>query len=462
MLTWKNPIAIAFASVGVIVGFALPQHSLGQANVLSRNANEQSGDFAEDPLPLSATDYPGSQSTDPVTESIDKPDSSFARQINPLPPTQDFLPNQHVLESNDLIAPAKSLPSRSTNGLPTVIVRPPANDSRALNDLIVNIEQIAGSDNQEFAVRLTVPDSVKIIDVTPSHNSNSSRNFQIRIEQQLNQQPGPNPHGRVASTYSMPEATLIRSASSLNSVQPNQRSQLLMPSVQRQTIPVIRQPPTRTGFKKNPFFQPDDSYQPLKQQPTKAAPKITGLPVVIETMDPPPILEIDHLRSEQASYHTNSTDFSSTRGIDGAASQLSYTTSVEKHSAIHTAMFGPDKMRLGDFGDFMIYVNNPTTTTINDITVQLELPAGFDLVVLDRTADIDPIARTLTWNFGEVAPEQEHFICYRLISQLHGTQNQRIWFGSRHTARTARDLDTDVQVEFELEEDAPPQPFESN
>lgn len=468
MLTWKKTIAIVLASAGVFVSSAHAQLTLGQSTFPSDGLLDETGAFRQDSRPFSKPYRKEVRAAESTNNAV----PPIAGHIISVPPTkpslnsetfasQDLAPNQQVLESKRVVGALPSTSPASNSGLPTVIVRPPASDSPDMNDLTVNVEKIAGSNNHEFAVRLMVPNSVKVIEVTPLHDPNSVRNFKIYLQQQSNQESDDQQNGEIASIYSMPIAAPVHSASSFNAVQPPAQPRLPESAERPQMIPVKQQSPARNGFRKNPFFQPKDENQTSKKQSTAMVPSNLGPPVVLEAIEPPVVAPADQTQAKKASYRTTSSSAYSPRQVDGSASQMSYVASLESGSTIHSAMFGPNRMGLGDTGDFIICLTNPTAATINDLTVRLDVPSGFEVVVLDRVAKVNENAGTLTWHIPEVTPDQEHLIRYRVKSLVEGMQLQQIWIGSDDVDRQACGFETVVDVEHESAE-APSLPFESN
>lgn len=465
MINWKKPIAIAFASAGVFVGSALPQLTLGQTNPLADNEQETIGTFVQDSQPFATPYRSQASSISPSTAPVEEP-AELAQQITSLPEanlpvveetrsSQDFVPNQNDFQSTGLPAHTPSLTPKLAPGLPTVIVRPSADSSLAINDLTVNVEKIAGSNNRDFAVKLTIPESIKIIEVTPVHDPNSTRNFKIHLEQHSTQQQ---PVDSATSIYSMPIAAPVRSASSLNAVQPRD----LPPSPKRMT-PVKQQTPIRNGFKKNPFFQSDDTKNKPDQEPVsipKSASNRTGAPVVFDSKIPPAVPTLNNA-PELASFNPVSKEIISPLPFESSADPLFKANSFESNETIHSAVAGPGKMGLGDIGDFMIHVNNRTADPLKNVSVLLEVPPGLDVVVLDRAAEVNKSAGTLTWEIPELTTEEPQFIRYRVTSLAEGTQLQRVWIGHENKVHLTNKLDTMVEVELENPE-APLLPFESN
>ncbi len=466
MQTWKNPITVLLASAGLLVSSAIPQLALGQSAFPSHDGQEDSRELNLDSPPLSAPYLKEARPAEQATESTDESGSPLADQtISSLPPTNPQTPASQDLpsglnaDSNALVAPLAQADPRASE-VPTVIVRPPANNSFAASDLTVNVEPIASSNNQEFAVRLMVPDSVKIVEVTPYRGADSRHDFKIRVEQESLQPTDKQPAGAVVSTDTFPMIAPVHPASSLHASQSNSRSKPPEPGPLPQIKPSNDQPPVSNGFIRNPFFPSDGKQRQSQKQPIAMAPKNSRHPGVLTAMLPPIVSPVDQTEASQASYRTTFTDSFAQQTFDRTTQQMSFVDSVEPGTTIQSAMFGPARMGLGETANFAIRVSNPSADSVNDLTVRLDVPAGLEVVVLDRAAQIDQDARTLTWQIPAVNPEQEHFIHYRVRSLSEGIQLQQAWASNGRTEFGNSRFETVVDLEF-TSSDSPSLIFES-
>jgi uncharacterized repeat protein (TIGR01451 family) len=214
------------------------------------------------------------------------------------------------------------------------------------------------------------------------------------------------------------------------------------PSSQASSISVPELPTTnaesenafQTGYQKNPFFggnslDPNDKtthFQPNQLPRFRSA---AGRSMSAPT---------GNLRSNFASYRT-------TKPL---------TSLIE----------GTRIMGLGDTGDFVVFVSNPSTVSANHVVVKLEVPPGLDIVVLDRAAEINKDQGTLAWHLPSVAPGQEHLIRYRVKSLSEGEHVQRVSVTTQGD-RDTHEIDTDeieTSVVSDYDNEAPLLPFESN
>ena len=414
MPTWKNPFVIAFASAGIIVSSAFPPLSHGQTSENSPSLTTEYNYHEQGEL--------GSRNEGNIT--------SFQQQDEPqqTEPEISTFGDEHLQfgEPSGLIT-EEVAPTKSDSS--TVVVRPTAKAAIELSDLIVNVDTIEGSNPREFAVKLMVPDSVKIVEVTPINSPTQARKLQINLEQPSSQAGFQGQQNAAAgSNYSMPIAAPIHSASSTNSV---------IPQMQQNPAPLKQRSPSQFGFRKNPFYKPASDRKPLALTPGNTS-QVTN----VNGLKPIPGSIVDNSHPRQASYDAIS-------------------DSTQLQALIQSSLQGPKKMELGAIGDFTVDLNNPTGTTITNVTVGLDVAQGFEVVLLDRAAEFDKNAGTLTWKIAELPPSETHTIRYRVRSLVEGTQLQRSWLGSVKDPVQVSTIDTVVAIDLESSE-APMLPFESN
>lgn len=93
---------------------------------------------------------------------------------------------------------------------------------------------------------------------------------------------------------------------------------------------------------------------------------------------------------------------------------------------------GPVTLAENQIADFSIVVTNPNTTEATDIVVQLTVPAGLKLTVLDRDAWFDEERQTISWEISQLASGKQEAIQYKAVGQAIGQQNQKVTIGMRN------------------------------
>ncbi len=383
MVIWKRPLTLAVATAGAWF-FCGPSHVSAQA-LEKQDAPTVQGTFRQDSLPFATNYLPPAE---PVTQPLpvaNRPDDGEGK----MPAEQD----------------------RHDASMPTVIVRPPAEMNQAINELTVDFERIVTERGDEFALKLIVPKSVRVIEVTPVAEPDSPRNFKIRVAQTGTEVLSEN-ESPVRSMYSMPVAAPVHSASALNEVRQTD------PAIQKQPIQVDaqrpRKSPARKGFKANPFYQ--------------SAP------------------ETDLITADATNLGDGQVVYTEEAIVDSGPQLASYSPASPlapdtETTSLASEMYGPSAIEVGAEADFVIYVANRSAVESNEVNVSLDVPTGFDVVLLDREATIDNEVGRLTWNLKPLAPAEEYFIRYRVKAFQQGSQTQRVIVG----------LDEATQLECEFE-----------
>ena len=304
-----------------------------------------------------------------------------------------------------------------------------AQDSNPIEDCTIEVTK---TESNEFSIRLMVPESVKVVELIPSDPSQQA--FKFRLNQ---------PKSNFAIADSNP--SMRNNAGQTNSGD--------APLAESNSYPL------RTGFTRNPFFE-SPSKALANQLPSF---NTTSEPFVAEA--PYPYVneaETEWVASQQPieSPAQNNEPISNAAKSDGQqwfdinmdsnidmantiphVSDNSSTTQVSydhqpvqadnvpqsfAHSNLTTELSGPDKLAQGQSGDYVVYVHNATAETASEVTVKLQLPKGFDVLVLDRHAWIDSNQGTLIWELPTVEPGGEHFIRYRVQAIGNGEQTQLV------------------------------------
>jgi hypothetical protein len=293
--------------------------------------------------------------------------------------------------------------------MPTVIVRPPVNPTRSLNDLTVDVEKILTQTGNDYALKLVIPESIKVIELTPVAESATQRNFKIRVDQT----------GDTSDSMSKQQSTPPKLQIP---------SQFLPAGFKRNTSPNPTHVPNENGFKKNPFYHSfglDQNTALLENEVYSNVVQATA-----EAPTPAPELSVD------------------------------LTTRKEPATLVVSEMYGPAELGLHANADFVIFVANQNAEPTKDVNVTLNVPNGLDVVLLDRAAKVDAEAGSLSWSFDELAPGEEHFIRYRVKSLSSGLQKQNVRIELENDQSLECDFDTQVIAEGE-DSSAPFLPYEN-
>lgn len=508
MSIWTNPLALTFLSVCLTVVGMAPNSAFAQSSstaVLLTGATESlaleaSGTTAKliniEPVkdPQTASGQPRRIINQHANFSVSTPEAQTAvnQQTSG---TMEDLPTTPPQSKPVAAAKTNPLPTRTNTALPTVIVRPPAEGFFEGDGVSVDVDRVDENSPDEFSVKLRVPHSVKVIEVTPIQNGSVAQNYKIRLTQK--------PDGRHITSE---VAHLLEKT-------PGEL-------VSNQISPLPPKPiETRPGFQRNPFFNSDspvppkrvaalsktvsrqpnlvethsvkstiktseNSTQPTAQIVSPAASVLTSEnaaelnasqtnlnftkyatptlaepapAAVLKTITVPPIVSSSQANSaEQAIYKATSGQTKSYEMLEGVAFNSADST-ITGQTPIETKLVGPDTMGLNDVCEFQLELHNPGTQTEKNLSIQITLPLGLEF---PSDEDASP-SGTRTWSLPSLAAEETQTIQYLVKSTSEGSKTQKLWISSKGNAPQARQLDTIVDLQFETE-DAPMLPFESD
>ena len=118
--------------------------------------------------------------------------------------------------------------------------------------------------------------------------------------------------------------------------------------------------------------------------------------------------------------------------------------------ALKTNIIGPRSLAAGASAEFEINLLNPTSTDYRDVLVQLQLPAGLEPLMLDRTAWLDASRRTVSWEIDELKSGQLEVIHYAILTTASGPQLQKISVGIDGMNQGEAEIRTVVTSPFEI------------
>ncbi|MFT5299495.1 MAG: hypothetical protein ACI814_000268, partial [Mariniblastus sp.] len=378
MVTWKSRLALTVASVSLMTGSTLAR----QVNI--QNAN---------PLATQQREDSQAQEFRQLSESLESSDNATRPLPGLAPLATTAIPKSSVVSrdasspilrrsqtSQDSISPVafdvteRDIPAAS---MPTVIVRPPVNPTRSLNDLTVDVQKIVTQSGDDYSLQIIIPESVKMVEIIPAATSRTPRNFKIRVVETGIQLPAQLP--RESSTG--PPAIPVQQASA--SIESSGQASLpTMPTMQQGTQEPVYADEYQSKFRKNPFYQPPAT---RSQDRTDSA---TALPV-------------RHIAqaSVATDLPTQSTSSQATYFAEAPSLSMNFAD-----SNLNSQLLGPAKLGLDDVQEFEARVHNHSAEIATEITVQLYVPVGLDVMRVDIGSSIDREARRITWRLAKLAP----------------------------------------------------------
>lgn len=90
---------------------------------------------------------------------------------------------------------------------------------------------------------------------------------------------------------------------------------------------------------------------------------------------------------------------------------------------------GPVLLGIGESANFSVVVKNPSAEIAKDIVVQLAVPQGIQITVLDREAWVNEENQTMAWEIPAIAAGESATIRYEAIGLANGQQNQVVSVG---------------------------------
>lgn len=438
MSIWTKLLALAFVSVGFAVAGAIPNGALAQSTgtaVLLTSGSESialagAGTTAK-LINIHPIDNPQAAATQPgriVNQLADfnEPAPILETVVPQQAPDAVVEPPKKTLQSilaTTIPTTTTPLPSTRSAALPTVIVRPPAEGFFEADGISVDVDRVDENSPNEFSVKLRVPHSVKIIEVTPIQNGSVSQSYKIKLTQK--------PDGRhVASA-------VARSTT--------RESQAVMPAasvLSSENAALLNATPAEINFTEY-------------AAPTLAEPASPAIPL---TNAVPPIVSSSQATSaEQAFYKSTSGQTASHEMFEGVAFN-SADSRWPRQVPLETKLVGPDAMGLNDVCEFHLELHNPGVNTEENLSIQITLPSGLEFLANENAPLSD--SRTRSWHLPRLAADETQQIQYQVKSTSEGSKTQKLWICSKRNAPQARHLDTVVDLQFETE-DAPMLPFES-
>ena len=375
---------------------------------------------------------------------------------------------------------------------PTVVVRPSVADPNHLNECVVEINEIKSTN--DVSLKVAIPDSVTMIEVVPNRSTGSTRSFRIKMEQgaQLEPEfPQPAPVDQQAQSQTVAQVQKEAQNQFVPKAPPTQQAQ--KPS----RAPVPKGPPSVPSEKLSQ--KPQTSYsnqfvvkkkvakaaaEPIKQiEQSNPIEQIKQIKRIEQSNPIKPIETIQQIetRTESSNHEVKSFPQQPYRndgvGVRDFFRRTSHSTLAETpqpeqlqelsfepepksakfaHSFLPTKqviaaqILGPASINIGQTEDYMVAIVNPMDSPNRNLRIELDVPKGLEIVLLDRPAEFNKRKRTLTWDINEIQPGEEVRLQYRVKSVRKGKQLQRIAVRSNdelletHQIYTQSNLNLDV------------------
>ena len=374
----------------------LPEN-MGQQPAAREPEAQQSGaqqPVAEQPIEQSVATPPATQpvATPPADVAQASPKKTIPKASIPKAP----IPKAPI--------PKASIPNTASSNSPTVIFRPSVFLPDHQSDCVFEINEIESSN--DVSLKVAIPDSVTMIEVVPNRESNARRNFRIRMDQGTDVE--------LARRLPTPE----RPALETPEPQPNPAD------------PAMSSARQARGYSKNPFFIENAGQRVAQRVAEKIAPgndnrqrssgnfnlnkKQEGVRGFLK-------------RTSHASANQSPEHFAMQELSYAASSEQSLAHSFTPQSPVIAAQIvGPTHIDVTQTADFMIAIVNPLNTTNRNLEVELDVPKGLKIVLLEKAADFNERTRTLHWRVKEIKPGEEARLQYRVKSLRPGKQLQRV------------------------------------
>jgi uncharacterized repeat protein (TIGR01451 family) len=147
---------------------------------------------------------------------------------------------------------------------------------------------------------------------------------------------------------------------------------------------------------------------------------------------------------------------------DDVTPQVSATSTDPENgwfkSQLKTKIDGPQHAVTGEEAEYQVSIENASTEDVDDVLVQLAIPTGIEVTVLDRDAWFDGKARTITWKLPKVAASSEETIRYLAKMVSSDGHLQKVTLGVDNQFRGQAIFQSTVLDQYELA--APLPPFE--
>ena len=112
---------------------------------------------------------------------------------------------------------------------------------------------------------------------------------------------------------------------------------------------------------------------------------------------------------------------------------------------VGTTIDGPTALGIGEEAEFAITLENQSVTATGSLIVQLSIPRGFKITVLDRPAWYDAEGRKISWEIPAIEAQRYETIRYKGMVKFPGSCKQGIVVGMNDTLQGFCSLTTTAQ-----------------
>ena len=139
------------------------------------------------------------------------------------------------------------------------------------------------------------------------------------------------------------------------------------------------------------------------------------------------------------------------------AAEFAYSALPAK-PVVAAQIVGPASVDIGQTADYMVAIVNPMNSLNEDLEIELDVPKGLKIVLLDRPAEFDKRKGTLNWKLNKIQPGEEVRLQYRVKSIYKGRHRQRVTVRINEQLLESHEIFT--RSELNLDADATELPFE--
>ena len=149
---------------------------------------------------------------------------------------------------------------------------------------------------------------------------------------------------------------------------------------------------------------------------------------------------------------------------DGVSPDVSAVSTKSENgwfqSQLKTKIDGPQHAVTGEEAEYQVYIENASAEDVEEVLVQLAIPTGIEVTVIDRDAWFDGKARTITWKLPKVAAGAKETIRYLAKMVSEDGHLQKVTLGVANQFRGQAIFQSTVLDQHELA--APLPPFEKD
>lgn len=339
---------------------------------------------------------------------------------------------------------------------PKIIIRNPFVQPHNPNLYLFVVENVGSVDATNATVDLYVPLDVTITNVVPASSSSSAQRAHVNL---ANLKAGAKSiiEVEVSPTTNVVEFQTRLSLESVHvfSTAANPNYVVKAKPVAPVSTPIASQlnvalaPPTEvvSAIPLEPLATPRNSVPAtqvsqvksplLPLEPTAAVPTTAPVPTIAaaaptEAAASPAVSTTGRSGKAQPPNVANA----ALNNSNGVQAQLASSRAVAAQASadahLSATVDGPVTLDANQEANFSITVTNPNPTEANEVIVQLTVPAGLKVTVLDRDAWFDQENQTISWEINQLASGQQETIQYKAIGQAIGQQNQKVTIGMQN------------------------------